>query len=60
MKRISLILIALAFALTGTAYAKNWKTVRMSSEGAFPPFKKVNKNGKLVGFDIDIGNALCD
>ncbi len=60
MKRISLILIALVFALTGAAYAKDWKTIRMSSEGAFPPFNSMDKDGNLVGFDIDIGNALCD
>ncbi len=28
-------------------------------EGAYPPFSEVRPDGTLVGFDIDIANALC-
>jgi arginine/ornithine transport system substrate-binding protein len=28
-------------------------------EGAYPPFSEVRDDGSLVGFDIDIANALC-
>ncbi|MEL7172343.1 MAG: lysine/arginine/ornithine ABC transporter substrate-binding protein [Pseudomonadota bacterium] len=29
-------------------------------EGAYPPFSETTSSGDVVGFDIDIANALCD
>jgi lysine-arginine-ornithine-binding protein len=29
-------------------------------EGAYPPFSEIASDGAIVGFDIDIANALCD
>jgi arginine/ornithine transport system substrate-binding protein len=50
---------ALAFASNGVL-AKEWKKIRIGIEGAYPPFSQVTPDGKLVGFDIDIANALCE
>ena len=54
----SILLLSLAFISSTSAFAKD--KVRIGVEGAYPPFSKVNKEGKLEGFDIDIARALCD
>lgn len=52
-------LIAL-LSLATFSYAKEKKTLIIASEGAYPPFEMIDKDGNLIGFDIDIGQALCD
>lgn len=36
------------------------KTIRIATEGAYPPFNYTNADGSLAGYDIDVANALCD
>ena len=60
MRKIATLILAaagLAFA-AGSAAAD--MTVRIATEGAYPPFNFVDKDGKLQGFDVDIANALCE
>ena len=62
MKRLLTVVLAaasIAFA-AGTVQAKEWKTVRIGVEGAYPPFSYVDPDGRLAGFDIEIAQALCD
>lgn len=53
----ALILLSIVF-MTGNAFAKDWKTIRVGVEGAYPPFSFVTPDGKLDGFDIEIAKAL--
>lgn len=60
--RARTLLNAAAFALMATAtlaQAKEWKTIRVGVDPTYPPFESVAKDGKVQGFDIDLGNALC-
>ncbi|MFI4983337.1 MAG: transporter substrate-binding domain-containing protein, partial [Nevskiales bacterium] len=56
------LLAALALAATlavPAAHAKDWKKVVIATEGAYMPFNGHSPDGKLIGFEIDLGNDLC-
>lgn len=50
--------LAGAFAL-GLGSAQAQDSLRIGVEGAYPPFSEKTESGELIGFDIDIANALC-
>jgi arginine/ornithine transport system substrate-binding protein len=55
-------LLALAALLplaTPATHAAEPLKIRVGVEGAYPPFSSIAPDGKIVGFDIDIANALC-
>ena len=58
MKKLLSTLSLLAFVSIGAQAADALK-LRVGVEGAYPPFSSVGADGKIVGFDIDIANALC-
>lgn len=35
------------------------ETLRVATEGAYPPFSFTNEQGQLAGFDVDIAQELC-
>ena len=59
---IAALAIAALVAGAGMAQAqqKEWKEVRIGTEGAYPPWNNLNAKGELEGFEIDYGNALCE
>ncbi|MFQ5971640.1 MAG: transporter substrate-binding domain-containing protein [Alphaproteobacteria bacterium] len=51
---------AAALALTvGAAQGKDWKQVKIGTEGAYPPWNSTNADGQLVGAEIDLAMELC-
>lgn len=53
-----LILTAAALALSaGLASAQ---TVRMGTEGAYPPYNFINDKGEVDGFERELGDILCE
>ncbi|WP_051249140.1 transporter substrate-binding domain-containing protein [Inquilinus limosus] len=54
---LSLIGAAALVLAAGTASAQD--TLRVGTEGAYPPYNATDASGKLVGFEIDLANELC-
>lgn len=57
--RLAMAVLVLATA-TGVAAAKEWKTVRIGTEGAYAPFNFFDADKQLQGFDVDIAKAVCE
>jgi len=52
-------LLAAAATLVFSANAMAAEKLRMGIEAAYPPFNNKDASGNVVGFDKDIGDALC-
>ncbi len=59
MKRLVAAAAFAAFA-TSAAPTADAADLNICVEGAYPPFSEMNAEGNVVGFDIDIANALCN
>ncbi|EJY59816.1 arginine/ornithine binding protein AotJ [Pseudomonas aeruginosa CIG1] len=59
MKKLAL-LGALALSVLSLPTFAADKPVRIGIEAAYPPFSLKTPDGQLAGFDVDIGNALCE
>ncbi|MDO5657236.1 MAG: transporter substrate-binding domain-containing protein [Paracoccus sp. (in: a-proteobacteria)] len=56
MKKL-LTMTAAAALLAGSAFAQD--TVRIGSEGAYPPYNFINDAGELAGFERELGDEIC-
>jgi len=66
MKRIISVLLVLALtsglaAVSAQAtYDLGGRTLIVGSDTTYPPFEMVNDQGEIVGFDVDMVNAVCE
>jgi octopine/nopaline transport system substrate-binding protein len=51
--------VALIVGLASTAMAKDWTSVRIATEGAYPPWNSTDSSGQLIGFEVDLAQDLC-
>lgn len=59
-KLLSLSLLGLAVAAASSAQARDYDNVRIGVDVPYEPMEFRTAEGELTGFDIDLGNELCD
>lgn len=59
MKKIAWVCALLA--ISSSAFSATAPTeLRLGIDPTFPPFESKDAQGNLVGFDVDLGNAICE
>ena len=59
MKKLLGIALVGATLVSGMAQAKDWSTIRVGIEAAYPPFNELTPDKQIVGFDKDMADAVC-
>ncbi len=59
MKTLFLTTAAIAMTATLALADGHGKTVRMGTEGAYPPYNFINDAGEVDGFERELGDELC-
>ncbi len=60
MKKSLLILAASLALSTGMVQAKDWTSVKVAVDAPYEPFAWKLPNGEYTGFEIELGNAVCE
>jgi ABC-type amino acid transport substrate-binding protein len=60
MRRVPIALLCLAALAVAPAAARDWKRIRVATDGAYPPFSRLEADGRPGGFDVDVARALCN
>ncbi len=55
MKKVLIAALIAGFSLSATAA----ETIRFATEASYPPFESIDANNQIVGFDVDLAQALC-
>jgi lysine-arginine-ornithine-binding protein len=59
MKHVKTLVLGAVFSLFFGTVAFAAEKLKIGTEGALPPFTMISPKGEVVGFDIDIAQALC-
>ena len=59
MKQLLLSALCGLAMLPAAVHAQDQQVIRFGVDPSYPPFESKAPDGSLVGFDIDLGNALC-
>ncbi|MBN6519224.1 ABC transporter substrate-binding protein [Acinetobacter pittii] len=59
MKKMFVSTTLVLAAVATNVQAKDWKVIRFGTESSYAPFEYKTPDGKLTGFDVDLGNAIC-
>ncbi|OOF82209.1 arginine ABC transporter substrate-binding protein [Rodentibacter ratti] len=51
--------LLLSAVLLGSAAMANAQEITFAMEPSYPPFEFTNEKGEIIGFDIDVANAIC-
>ncbi len=54
------IIYLLSIGIFGVASIANSQTIRIGTEGAYPPWNNLNSASELEGAEIDFGNEACE
>ncbi len=60
MKRLLACLSVLAVIGLASAQDLEGRTLVVGSDTTYPPFEVVDASGQIVGFDVDVVNAICE
>lgn len=60
MKRLLVVMTLLAGAALAQAQDLGGRELVVGSDTTYPPFETVNEQGEIVGFDVDVVNAVCE
>lgn len=51
--------LLLSAMLMGSAFAASAQEITFAMEPSYPPFETTNEKGEIIGFDVDVANAIC-
>ncbi len=58
------VFVVIALILTAPAFAQSadleGRALTVGSDTTYPPFETVDQEGNVVGFDVDVVNAICE